>query len=352
MHLHVVAGSLQPVVSLPYRRAELPDSGGHLAVRIETVSQITGQLGDAIDALIQEVTAIDGVPPVGEHKYLKIHNGADSARAILAWDGDRLVGYAQLLLAEKLATAEVVVCPTSRRRGIGRQLLDTVEALARKAGASELKLWAYGALPASEAIAHSRSIALSRSLLQLERSLDDLPSTTLPTGYAIRTFDVRRDKAAWLALHNAVFADHPENGTWSSDDLEMRLRQPWFDAGDFLIAEREGEMVGFNWLKRVPEAPPERPEGEIYIIGVSYSERGRGLGRALALLGLHHLRAEGMKSCTLFVEADNASALALYRSLGFSTRHTHRCYSVPLTAASVAPIESTVTSAGLCPSSA
>ena len=79
------------------------------------------------------------------------------------------------------------------------------------------------------------------------------------------------------------------------------------------------------------------------------SERGRGLGRALALLGLHHLRAEGMRTCTLFVEADNAPALALYRSLGFSTRHTHRCYSVPLTAAAVAPVESTVTSAGPLP---
>src|SRR5687767_5441618 len=172
------------MVSLPYGRAVSPDSGGHLAARIETVSQISGQLGYAIDALIQDVTASDGVPPVGEHKYLKLHNGADSARAILAWEGDRLVGYAQLLLAERLATAEIVVCPTSRRRGIGKQLLMTVDALARKAGASELKVWAYGALPASEAIARQRGIAPSRSLLQLERPLDDLPSTSLPTGYA------------------------------------------------------------------------------------------------------------------------------------------------------------------------
>jgi mycothiol synthase len=326
--------------------------GELLAARIETVSQVSGRLSSAIDALIQDVTAIDGVPPVGEHKYLKLHNGADSARAILAWEGERLVGYGQLLLAEELATAEVVVCPTSRRRGIGRQLLATVDELARKAGARELKLWAYGALPASEAIAHSRGIALSRSLLQLELPLDDLPSTCLPAGYAIRTFDARRDRDAWLSLHNAVFADHPENGTWSGDDLEMRLRQPWFDAGDFLLAERDGQMVGFNWLKRVPEAPPDRPEGEIYIIGVADSERGRGLGRALALLGLHHLRAEGMRSCTLFVEADNAPALALYRSLGFSTRHTHRCYSVPLTAVAPATVETTVTSPGLSPSSA
>ena len=323
-----------------------------MAARIETVSQISGELGDAIDALIQEVTAIDGVPPVGEHKYLKLHNGADSARAILAWDGARLVGYAQLLLADQLATAEVVVRPANRRRGIGGQLLEAVDGLARKAGATELRVWAYGALPASEAIARSRGIAPSRSLLQLELPLAGLPSTCLPAGYAIRTFDARRDRDAWLALHNAVFADHPENGTWSQDDLEMRLRQPWFDAGDFLLAERDGALVGFNWLKRVPDAPPDRPEGEIYIIGVGDSERGRGLGRALALLGLHHLRAEGMQTCTLFVEADNAPALALYRSLGFSTRHTHRCYSVPLPAAAVAPVESAVTSPGLCPSSA
>jgi len=111
-------------------------------------------------------------------------------------------------------------------------------------------------------------------------------------------------------------------------------------------------MVGFNWLKRVPEAPPDRPEGEIYIIGVGDSERGRGLGRALALLGLHHLRAEGMQTCTLFVEADNAPALALYRSIGFSTRHTHRCYSIPLTAAATVAVEPKVASPGLSTSSA
>jgi ribosomal protein S18 acetylase RimI-like enzyme len=59
-----------------------------------------------------------------------------------------------------------------------------------------------------------------------------------------------------------------------------------------------------------------------------------------------------MRTCTLFVEADNAPALALYQSLGFSTRHTHRCYSVSLTAVAAATVESAVTSPGLSPSSA
>ena len=108
------------------------------------------------------------------------------------------------------------------------------------------------------------------------------------------------------------------------------MAQPWFLAEDFLVAEADGQMVGFNWLKRVPEAPPERPEGEIYIIGVDDSQRGRGLGRALAVLGLHHLRERGMRVCTLYVEADNVPALKLYGALGFTVRHTHRCYSLPL----------------------
>jgi len=325
-----------------------------VATRIETVGTIVGSRCDAIDDLIRDVIAHDGVPPVGEHKYLKLHNGTDSARAVLAWEGDRLIGYAQVLLSESLATAEVVVRPSLRRHGIGRRLIETIESVAKQAGAHEMKLWAYGALPASEALAREHGIVPSRSLLQLELPLDALPSTSLPAGYAIRTFDVLRDADAWLTLHNAVFAEHPENGTWSADDLAMRLRQPWFDAGDFLLAERDGQIVGFNWLKRVPEAPPDQPEGEIYIIGVADSERGRGLGRALALLGLHHLRAEGMQTCTLFVEADNAPALKLYRTLGFSTRHTHRCYTVPVPVVASAPVEASVSpvgAKGLCRSS-
>jgi mycothiol synthase len=329
--------------------------GGLVATRIETVSTIVGSRCDAIDLLIRDVIAFDGVPPVGEHKYLKLHHPSEAARAVLAWEGERLIGYAQLLISGALATAEIVVCPSFRRHGIGRDLIARVEALAQEAGARDLKLWAYGALPASEAIARDRGIVPSRSLLQLELPLDDLPSTRFPAGYTIRTFEPGRDNLDWLRLHNAVFAEHPENGTWSADDLAMRLRQPWFDAGDFLLAERGGKIVGFNWLKRVPEAPPDRPEGEIYIIGVADSERGRGLGRALALLGLHHLRAEGMLTCTLFVEADNAPALKLYRALGFSTRHTHRCYTVPLPVAASAPVETSaaapIHAEGLCRSS-
>jgi len=353
-----------------------------------------------VEGLVREATLADGVSPVGEHKYLKLHDGAAPVWAILAYDelpptrseaaveatgaesashvaptNEQLVGYAQVLSDGAGAVAELVVRPSARRRGIGRWLLDAARERAARDGARELKLWAYGALPASAAIAARRGLVATRTLLQLELPLDDLPPEPNLDGYVVRTFDLAHDSEPWLDLHNEIFADHPENGRWSIEDVEARLRQPWFSAEDFLIAEAladdaeiahrqaehvhvahldegqaqaghahtahshthpanravaHGTMVGFNWLKRVPDAPPERPEGEIYIIGVAGTERGRGLGRSLALLGLHHLRREGLRACTLYVEGDNGPALGLYGALGFTVRHTHRCYTVAL----------------------
>ena len=309
---------------------------GSVAERIETVGQLDATRRRAVDDLLRAATTADGVPPVGEHKYLKLHSGVGSVRALLAWDDGRLVGYGQILWSGSEATAEVVVHPEARRRGLGRRLIAAAGALVAD-GAGELKIWAYGALAPGAEFAARCNLDACRTLLQLERPLDALPPIPSVDGYTIRAFDVARDGVAWLRLHNRIFADHPENGTWSVADLEARLGQPWFDATDFLVAEADGRMVGFNWLKRVPEAPPERPEGEIYIIGVDDSERGRGLGRALAVLGLHHLQRHGMRVCTLYVEGDNEPALGLYRALGFRVRHTHCCYSMPLATTRVAP---------------
>jgi mycothiol synthase len=257
--------------------------------RIETVARLDGARKRAVDALIREATAADGVPPVGEHKYLKLHAGSPVCLALLAYEGPRLDGYAQVLRGAREAVAEIVVRPSERRKGVGRRLVTAARDLAGAGGARALKLWAYGALPASTAIAAGWGLTAGRTLLQLERTLGELPTAPSSDGVTIRPFDPSRDRESWLRLHNAVFADHPENGTWSAHDLEVRLGQPWFDANDFLIAESRGRMVGFNWLKRLPMDGPIS-EGEIYIIGVAASERGRGLGRSLALLGLHHLR--------------------------------------------------------------
>ena len=94
-------------------------------------------------------------------------------------------------------------------------------------------------------------------------------------------------------------------------DLRTREAEPWFDPGGLLLAERDGALVGFVWTKLLG------PVGEIYAVGVVPRAQGVGLGRALTVAGLDHLRRRGAHRVELFTEADNTPAVRLYESIGF-----------------------------------
>ncbi len=62
--------------------------------------------------------------------------------------------------------------------------------------------------------------------------------------------------------------------------------------------------------------------GAVQNVGVLPGWRGLGLGRALVLKALHGFRASGMRAAYLEVTAANASAVGLYRRLGFRCSRT------------------------------
>jgi mycothiol synthase len=115
-------------------------------------------------------------------------------------------------------------------------------------------------------------------------------------------------------VNRRAFAHHPEQGAWTLDDLLAREQEPWFDpAGFFLAVRQDGTLAGFHWTK-----VHNGEIGEVYVIGVDPAAQGLGLGRALTLVGLHHLRSRGLTTVTLYVDESNQAARKLYESLGFA----------------------------------
>jgi len=52
-------------------------------------------------------------------------------------------------------------------------------------------------------------------------------------------------------------------------------------------------------------------------VGVDPAYQGLGLGRAVTVLGLEHLRDRGLSEAMLYVDADNVAAVATYTGLDF-----------------------------------
>ena len=102
----------------------------------------------------------------------------------------------------------------------------------------------------------------------------------------------------------------------TSDELELRLEQAWFDPAGLLLAWRDGAVVGSCWTKRHGE-----DVGEIYLIGLHPTAQGEGLGRQMVLTGLDDLYGrQNARDAMLYVDGANAAALALYAKLGFSAK--------------------------------
>lgn len=310
------------------------------AFQVEVLSKLDQDETDAVALLTERATEADGVRPLSEHVSLHLRHGGDvGVHHLLAYGdgrGDRphLAGYAHLDVTDVVAgsSAEVVVDPTWRRHGVGTLLVRTARA---ETPDGRLRLWAHGESDASRALVASLGFEKMRELWQLRRSLSaPLPPTEIPDGIDVRTFVPGTDDAAWVALNAQIFAAHPEQGTLTISDLKRRLDEPWFDQAGFFLAERDGTLVGYHWTKihgghshvhdhdghgpHTHDTHGHEPIGEVYVVGVAPTERGSGLGSALILLGLHHLRAAGLLDAMLYVDADNAPAIEAYERLGFT----------------------------------
>ena len=276
-------------------------------------------------ALIASATDVDGIPPVAEHVLLHLRHGGDKEDFhLLAEENGEVLGYAHLDLTDEVEgpSAELVVSPAHRSKGIGEKLIASVKSYAGE----KLRLWSHGDLPGAKNLAEKNGLKHSRTVIQMRRSLTD-PIPEIDSKIPIRSFLPEIDNESWLKLNNDAFQGHPEQSNWNGRDLAIRTKEDWFNPKGFLIAEIEGVLAGFCWTKvhgghthKHSDGESEHdhdPIGEIYIMGVNPKFQGRGIGKAVTIAGLKHLRYEGIFSAMLYVDANNTGAINLYTSLGF-----------------------------------
>jgi mycothiol synthase len=278
-------------------------------------SRIDAPTVSAVQHLLRAATAADGAEPLSEQFLMHLRPDAPAdgvAHLVVPGDDGAVAGYAQV----DGTYAELAVHPGARRRGIGGALVAAVEKVT-----ADPHVWAHGDLDAAKGLAAGRGYRRDRVLWQMRRTgaAGPLPALTVPDGVTIRAFEPGRDDDEFLRVNNAAFDWHPEQGGWTGAELAAREAEDWFDPAGFLLAvDGGGTLLGYHWTKVHPATGDERALGEVYVLGVDPAAHGRGLGTVLTLAGLHHLHDRGLDTVLLYVEADNAPAVAVYERLGFA----------------------------------
>jgi mycothiol synthase len=249
----------------------------------------------------------DVVAGVAAHSIVALLDDADG----------RLIGIAIASRRDDDWTMQAVTALDRHRatatRSLGRTLLDAIAA----DGGRRVDWWVYAPTDDDDRIAADAGLHPDRDLLQMRRPLPAERRADVAT----RGFRTGHDEQAWLEVNNRAFTGHHEQHGWTADTLWQRMRQPWFDAADLRLHERDGRLAAFCWTKRHDAAVYE-----IYIIGVDPDFQGLGLGTQLTLAGLDHMVSRGATEAMLYVAAENATAVTMYERLGFSVHRVDRAY--------------------------
>jgi len=290
------------------------------------LKQLTPDQQTGVLALIKSATDHDGIPPIADHILLHLRHGGDKSDShLVITENEKIIAYAHLDQTDLVAgpAVELVVDPEHRQSGIGNQLLSEAIKICGK----RLRLWSHGDLPAASKLALANKFIKVRTVIQMSKSLGEItPISEIDNAITIRTFLPGLDSDNWLALNNKAFTNHPEQGNWSINDLNLRLKEDWFDEKGFFIAEKQNLMVGATWTKihgatshqHDGEDSHDHPAiGEIYITAVDPSFNRVGIGGALTITALNYLKYQGLNQVILYVDEDNNAAVNLYQSLGF-----------------------------------
>ena len=138
------------------------------------------------------------------------------------------------------------------------------------------------------------------------------------TDFRIRDADPARDAAPCAA----IYAPHVEGSPVSfeerpPDAAEMAARIERYRASHaWLVAEREGEVVGYAYATAFNERPAYRWSTSVSVY-VAADAHGTGIGRALYGALFDRLRERGFRMACAGITLPNEASVGLHERLGF-----------------------------------
>lgn len=174
----------------------------------------------------------------------------------------------------------------------------------------------------------SQGYQLMDTLVYFARPLDG--AAIPPVAESLTVRPVRADEADQVAVL-ASRAFHDYGGHYHADSRLDRdkcdaVYQSWAYrsvsisgvADGVLVAEHEGQIVGFATLKIHSPA-----EGEVPLYGVDPAIQGQGIGRALITGALHWFAAQGVARMLISTQVTNVASQKVWVRLGFEPSHPY-----------------------------
>jgi mycothiol synthase len=299
-----------------------------LEIKREMASDDIANVSELLDA----ATRADGRRPLSDHLYLDLVNGGLNGFAgfVASEPGhDHPIAYAQISRSNDAHAFELVIHPHHRYEmaTIGPELIEAALDVVASAGGGRVNWWVFEPTSAHRSLAEAAHMTQGRTLFQMRRGLP----TGVPVTIDTRAFVPGDDDETWLQVNNRAFGDHSEQGGWTIDTFCQRQQESWFDPEGFRVLDAIDDhgavaMAGFCWTKVHPATDTDPELGEIYVIAVDPDFHGRGFGAQLTLAGLDHLASRGLTHGMLYVDADNTTAVAMYKRLGFTIHSTNAAF--------------------------
>lgn len=267
---------------------------------------------------------------------------SDTERDISLWqDADgQLQGFARLWRPGIVETVEgrlfFKVHPGARQGDLGGLCLawaeDRLREVARAAGKPGILHARVSQKDAEKmALLERQGFSIDRYFLTMARSLaEPVPEPVVPSGFRLRLTYGQADAEAWVAMFNESFIDHWNHHPLTVEQFLHEMTLPEYQANlDMIALSPDGVFAAFCYGSIYPEENRRsgRSDGWIEVLGTRRGFRKIGLGRAMLRVGLQRLKAAGVESARLNVDAESLTgATHLYESEGFRPVETKISY--------------------------